>query len=272
MEPVLEGEVVPELDPGGQMTFWEHLQELRVRLVRMAGIVAVCFAFTYWQRMRLLEWAKRPFMEVYLAQARAAAKAAKLVGPPPLDPFSYTSLTEPFFSIMRLALWAAALIAVPLLFHQVWGFIRPGLYPRERRLAIPFVLATSLCFLGGAAFAYFNAFRFLGDILFKEALQAGLRANLTLDTYLDLFLYTVAGTGLMFELPVLVFFLARLRVVTAGWLLKFWRHATILIVFVSSVLTPGDIVVTTLFFSAVLLGLYFVSILVAWVAQPRRTA
>ena len=151
----------------------------------------------------------------------------------------------------------------------MWGFIRPGLYPRERRLAIPFVLATTGCFLAGAAFAYLNAFKFLGDILFQEALNAGLRTNLHLEDYLDLFIYTVLGTGIMFELPVLVYFLARFRLVTARWMLKYWRHATIVILFVGAFLTPGDVMVTTIFFSVVLLGLYFISILVAWVAAPR---
>ena len=206
---------------------------------------------------------------MYRAQAIAQAQSLHLPVPGVLEPFAYTSLTEPFFSLMRLSLWAAVFLAAPLLFHQLWGFIRPGLYARERRLAIPFVLATTGCFLAGAAFAYLNAFQFLGDILFKEALSAGLRTNLHLEDYLDLFIYTVVGTGLMFELPVLVYFLARFRLVTARWMLKYWRHATIVILFVSAFLTPGDVVVTTIFFSVVLLGLYFISILVAWLAAPR---
>ena len=252
-----------------QMTFWEHLHELRIRLIRSLLILVCTFACTYAFRFKLMIWAQKPFMEVYRAQAIAQAQSLHLPVPGVLEPFAYTSLTEPFFSLMRLSLWAAVFLATPLLFHQLWCFIKPGLYARERRLAIPFVLATTGCFLIGAAFAYYNAFQFLGDILFKEALQAGLRTNLHLEDYLDLFIYTVVGTGLMFELPVLVFFLARFRLVTAGWLLKYWRHATIIILFVSSVLTPGDIIVTTVFFSVVLLGLYFISILVAWLAAPR---
>jgi len=252
------------------MSFWEHLQELRGRLVRSLVIVVACFAVTYSYRFKLMVWAQKPFLEVYRAHAIQQAATLHLPVPTVFDPFAYTSLTEPFFSLMRLAMWAAAFLASPLLFHQLWAFIRPGLYRRERRFAIPFVLATSGCFLAGAAFAYLNAFKFLGDILFQEALSAGLRTNLHLEDYLDLFIYTVVGTGLMFELPVLIFFLARFRVVTAGWLLKYWRHATIVILFVSAFLTPGDVVVTTIFFSVVLLGLYFISILVAWFAAPRQ--
>jgi sec-independent protein translocase protein TatC len=253
----------------GQMSFWEHLHELRGRLIRSLVILVGVFACTYAFRFRLMTWAQKPFMEVYRAQAIQQAQALHQAPPAVFEPFAYTSLTEPFFSLMRLSLWAAVFLAAPLLFHQLWCFIRPGLYAKERRLAIPFVLATSGCFLAGAAFAYLNAFKFLGDILFKEALNAGLRTNLHLEDYLDLFIYTVLGTGLMFELPVLVYFLAKFRLVTAGWMLKYWRHATIAILFVSAFLTPGDVVVTTIFFSVVLMALYFVSILVAWAAAPR---
>jgi sec-independent protein translocase protein TatC len=131
------------------------------------------------------------------------------------------------------------------------------------------VFITSLMFLLGVLFAYFQAFKFLGDILFQEAREAGLRANLHIDAYLDLFLYTLLLTGVSFELPVLIYFLAKFRLVTAKWLLKYWRHATILIVLVSAFLTPGDVVVTTIFFSVILLALYFVSVLVAWIAAPK---
>ena len=134
---------------------------------------------------------------------------------------------------------------------------------------IPFVLITSGMFILGVMFAYFQAFKFLGDILFQEASQAGLRANLHIDSYLDLFLYTLLLTGTMFELPVLTYFLTRFRLVTATWMLKYWRHATVVIIFISAFLTPGDVVVTTIFFSIILMGLYAASVLVAWVAAPK---
>ena len=256
--------------PPNQMSFWEHLHELRVRLIRSLLIVAGAFALTYCFRFRLMAWAQKPFMDTFKQHAIAQAKLAHLPVPTVFDPFAYTSLTEPFFSLMRLAVWAAIFLAAPFLFGQLWGFIKPGLYQKERRLAIPFVLVTTACFLGGAAFAYYNAFAFLGDILFQEAMSASLRTNLHLEDYLDLFIYTVLGTGLMFELPVLVFFLARFRLVTAKWLLKYWRHSTIAIFTFSAFLTPGDVIVTTIFFGIVLEGLYFVSVLVAWAAQPRQ--
>lgn len=248
--------------PPDKMSFWEHLQELRVRIVRSLLIVAVGFALTYAFRFKLWMWAQKPFLE---AMARQTHKPMAS-----LEPFAFTDLTEPFFSMMRLSLWAAAVLVAPFLFHQLWAFIRPGLLPKERRLVIPFVVVTSGCFLAGCAFAYYQAFKFLGDILFQEAATAGLRANLHVSDYLDLFISTTLITGVMFELPVLFYFLARFRLVTAKWMLKYWRHATMVILIFSAFFTPGDVVVTTIFFSVVLLGLYFISILVAWAAEPRQ--
>ncbi len=253
----------PTIEPPAEMTFWEHLQELRVRLTRIVIIVVGGFALTYMVRFQLWDWATRPFHEIFRKRLVELQMA-------PATPFAFTSATEPFFSLMRLAFWASIFLVAPLIFYQVWAFIRPGLYDRERKWVWPFVIGTSACFIGGAAFAYRYAFQIMADILLAEALKAGLRANLAMSDYLDLFIYTLVGTGIAFELPVLVYFLARLRVITAGWMLRFWKHATMVIVVAAAFLTPGDVIVTTLFFSGVLLGLYWISVLVALVAAPRK--
>lgn len=250
-----------EPDVPHEMTFWDHLQELRVRLVRVLIAVVVAFAFTYAFRLKLWYWVQLPFLKAMSHQLKTPMDE--------LHPWAFTSLTEPFFSLMRLSLWAAAFLAAPFVFYQIWAFIRPGLYEKERRLALPFVFFTSTCFIGGVAFAYRYAFQFLGDILFQEAREAGLRANLHIDGYLDIFLSTVLITGVMFELPVLFFFLSRFRLVTAKGMLKYWRHATIAIIVFSAFFTPGDVIVTTIFFSVVLMALYLISVLVAWIAEPK---
>ena len=272
-----------------QMTFWEHLEELRVRIFRVLFAIVGAFAFTYsfpfglqdlhnkeilgfhpfsifkgMDAFRFTLWkvVQHPFLEAMARQTKTPVAD--------LHPWAYNSLTEPFFSLMRLSLWGAAFLAAPMVFYQVWSFIRPGLHLKERRMALPFVFITSGCFLAGVLFAYSQAFKFLGDILFQEAASAGLRANLHMDEYLDLFLGTVLMTGLMFELPVLFFFLAKFRLVTAKWMLKYWRHATVAIVTFSAFFTPGDVVATTIFFSIILLALYFVSVGVVWLAQPKQ--
>jgi sec-independent protein translocase protein TatC len=256
-------------DPGAetqQMSFWGHLQELRVRLVRCALYFAGGFCATYAFRLRIWEWVNRPLMETYRMQWEGLGRPMTEA----LDPFSFTSVTEPFFSLLRVSFWAAGFLVSPLIFYQVWAFIRPGLYKRERKMVIPFVLVTTLCFLTGAAFAYVFAFQSIAGIMLEEAFKAGLRPNLKLDEYLDLFITTIVGTGLTFEMPVLVYFLAKFRLVTAKWMLKYWRHAAIAILVVASFITPDDILVTTMFIAAMMLALYFISVLVAKLAEPKK--
>ncbi|MCL1908352.1 MAG: twin-arginine translocase subunit TatC [Holophagaceae bacterium] len=250
-----------------QMSFWGHLQELRARLIRCAIILAAGFCVTYAFRFEIWEWVQKPLMEIYLLQL----ELHEMPIPDVFEPFSFTGVSEPFFSLLRVAFWAAGFLAAPLIFYQVWAFIRPGLYERERKMVIPFVLATTFCFLSGAAFAYIFAFKSIAGILLEQAITAGLRPNLKLDEYLDLFINTIVGTGLVFEMPVLIYFLARFRLITARWMLKYWRHASIVIMVAAAFITPGDILVTTVFLSLMMISLYFISVLVAWFAEPKAT-
>ncbi len=255
--------VLPET-PADKMSFWEHLQELRIRFIRILIAVVASFSLTYAFRFQIWELVQRPLLFAISRQTGQDVDQIK--------PWAFTSLTEPFFSLMRLSIWTACLIAIPIVFYQVWAFIRPGLLPRERNYMAPFVGVTSLCFIGGICFAYVYGFRFLGDVLFTEAMGAGLRANLHIDEYLDLFIGTLAMTGVIFELPVLFYFLSRFRVVTAKQMLRYWRHAAVTIVVISTIATPGDVVVTSIFFSLILLTLYMISVLVAWLAEPKEAS
>ncbi|MEZ0120043.1 MAG: twin-arginine translocase subunit TatC [Holophagaceae bacterium] len=248
--------------PADKMSFWEHLQELRFRFIRILIAIVASFSLTYAFRFQIWELVQRPLL---LAIARQTGQNIDQI-----KPWAFTSLTEPFFSLMRLSIWTACLVAIPIVFYQIWAFIRPGLLPKERSYMLPFVGITSFCFISGIYFAYVYAFEFLGDVLFSEATGAGLRANLHIDQYLDLFIGTLAMTGVVFELPVLFYFLARFRVLTAKQMLKYWRHAAVTIVVISTIATPGDVVVTSIFFSLILLALYMISVLVAWLAEPKK--
>ena len=248
-----------------QMSFWSHLQELRSRIIRCLLILATGFCVTFAFRFRIWEWVQKPLVEVYILQL----ELNDLPVPEVFEPFAFTGVAEPFFSLLRVAFWAAAFLVAPLIFYQIWAFIRPGLYERERKMVIPFVLATTFCFLSGAAFAYVYAFKSIAGILIEQAITAGLRPNLKLNEYLDIFINTVIGIGLTFEMPVLVYFLARFRIITAKWMLKYWRHAAIIIMVAAAFITPGDVFVTTVFLSLIMLGLYFVSVLVALFAEPK---
>ncbi|MDX6769666.1 MAG: twin-arginine translocase subunit TatC [Elusimicrobiota bacterium] len=255
---LLTPEPLPEEAEAARMPFWEHVGELRGRLIRAVSALALGTAAAYALRFELWRLAIAP-LERALAPYGVTASAA----------FAFTDLVEPFVVFLRLSFWSAAFLVSPFLFLQVWGFVRPALRESERRYASTFVVTTSVCFVSGALFAYFVLFPLLSDLLLAEAVRAGLRANLKPEPYLDLFLYTVVGTGACFEAPVLFFFLGRWGFVTPGGMLARWREASVVILAASAFFTPGDALTTTVVFGGVLLALYFVSVLV--VAAARRS-
>lgn len=248
---------LPEEPEEARMPFWEHVGELRGRLIRAVAALALGTAAAYALRFELWRLAIRP-LERALAPYGVSAPQA----------FAFTDLVEPFVVFLRLSFWSAAFAVSPFLFLQLWGFVKPALRENERRYAGAFVLATSACFVSGAVFAYLVLFPLLSDLLLAEAVRAGLRANLKPESYLDLFLYAVVGTGICFEAPVLFFFLGRWGFVTPGGMLARWREAVVAILLSSAFFTPGDAMATTVVFGGVLLALYFVSVLV--VAAARR--
>jgi sec-independent protein translocase protein TatC len=252
-------EVLPQDSP---IPFWDHISELRDRLIRSALALLLSTMAAYFFRLRLWDLAKRPLLAAMAAREHMPAAS--------LHPFAFTDLAEPFFALMRLSFWAAVFVVSPYLFYQVWTFVRPALREQERKMAVAFVAVTSLCFMSGAVFSYFMIFPILGDLLLAEAVSAGLRANLRPSEYLDLFIYTVVGTGLSFETPVLFYFLARFRLVSARAMYKHWREATLAILLASSFLTPGDVLATTILFGAVLLTLYFLSAGVVLLVERSR--
>ena len=257
-------EITPEVMPqDAPIPFWDHIGEIRDRIIRSAVALFASTSVAYFFRFQLWDWAKRPLMAAMAAREHVPAESLK--------PFAFTDLAEPFFAMMRLSFWCSVVLVSPYLFYQVWTFVRPALRERERKMATTFVLVTSLCFISGALFSYYVLFPILSDLLLDEAVSAGLRANLRPSEYLDLFIYTVVGTGVSFEAPVLFYFLARFRLVTARAMLKYWREATIAILFASAFLTPGDVIATTILFGVVLLGLYFVSAGVVWSVERSKS-
>ncbi|MDE2512231.1 MAG: twin-arginine translocase subunit TatC, partial [Elusimicrobia bacterium] len=221
-------ELIPEILPEEKTaSFWEHFGELRDRLLRAVVAVFLGTSVTYFLRFRLWDLAKRPLMAAIAARPALGA-----------EPFAYTDLAEPFMAMMRLSFWTAVFAVSPYVFYQVWAFVKPALREREKNMATTFVLVTSACFILGAAFAYFFLFGTLANLLMDEAVRAGLRPNLRPTEYLNLFLYTVVGAGVAFEAPVLFYFLARFGMVRSRSMLKYWREATMVILFVSGFMTP----------------------------------
>jgi sec-independent protein translocase protein TatC len=238
-----------EEELGGSMSFLEHLEELRHRLFyALAGVFAGFFVAFYFHD-RIWALTERPILKA-LAQH---GNTHTLVYHNPLDPFNL---------YIKLSLIAGLFLASPWVLYQVWLFISPGLYRRERRYVVPFVLSTSALFLSGGLFAYLFAFPIVLNFLIGYA--HGLQPLIEINEYFSLFATVVLGLGLVFELPTLIFFLAVMGLVNARMLLRNFRYAILIVFVIAAIITPTSDVTTMLVFAAPMLVLYFVSIGVAW--------
>ena len=236
------------------MSFLEHLEELRKRLIRVVVALAVAFALCLTQARVILGFLLRPILPM-LGQDRPV----------------YLDLTEPFLLYMKVAFLSAIFLAAPVLLYQVWAFITPGLYTHERRYALPFVLFATVFFVLGGAFGYYVAFptacRFLIGI--AEGFQPALRVS-------SLFAFEsklILAMGLVFELPTVIYFLARIGLVTAAFLWAKFKYAVLAIFVLAAVITPTPDVVTQCIFAGPMIVLYLLGILVAYlVGRPRVPA
>jgi sec-independent protein translocase protein TatC len=239
--------------PGGKMSFLEHLDELRKRIVRaclaIAGGVLVGFIFI------------DKIFKFLMAPARAALpRGATLI---------YTQPGEAFNLYITVSLIAGVVIAAPFIMYQVWMFIAPGLYSNEKKFAIPFVLFSTLGFLAGAAFNHYVAFPFI-MMFFGSFDSIDLKFMPKLEDVFGLYSKMLVGIGIVFQMPTVVFFLAKMRLVTAGFLARNFKYAFLLIFIVAAVITPTGDPMTQTIFAAPMVGLYGVSIVVAWLVGPKR--
>ncbi|WP_333805342.1 twin-arginine translocase subunit TatC [Sulfurospirillum sp.] len=227
-----------------------HLSELRKRLsislVAILVMFLVCFSF--WQP--ILGWMIAPLKAVL----------------PEGSNVIFTGVQEPFFTAMKVAFFAGFILSLPVIFWQFWLFVAPGLYDNEKKLVIPFVLAATMMFAMGASFCYYVvvplAFGFL--IAFGSALFTALPS---IGEYVGFFTKFLVGFGLSFEMPVVIFFFAKLGLVDDKGLKDFFRYAIVIIFTMAGILTPPDIL--SQFLMAVpLLLLYGISIIVAKIVNP----
>lgn len=241
-----------------RMSFMGHLEELRLRLIRaLAGLgvaFGVCIFFTdfLWNAVRA-----------------PAASALKQLGYP--EELAQITPTEAFSIIwVRLPILAGLFLASPWVIYQVWSFISPGLYKKERRLAVPFIFCTAGLFITGGAFAYFVAFRFGLVFLLGIGSTMGVRPLISITEYFDLFVNVILGVALVFELPVLIFFLTLLRIASPRFLLAHSRYAILLIVIAAAIITPTPDVVNLTIFAAPMILLYFVGVLASYLLVLNR--
>jgi len=181
----------------------------------------------------------------------------------------YTQPGEAFGLYVQIGLIVGVVLASPWIMYQVWLFIAPGLYANEKRFAVPFVLMSTIGFVGGAAFNHYIVFPFMMSF-FASFNTADLIFMPRLEDVFDLYTKMLLGMGLVFQMPTVVFFLAKMRLVTARFLLRNTKYAILVIFVVAAVITPSGDMITQSIFAAPMLGLYALSILIAWIVTPKR--
>lgn len=237
-----------------RMGFFDHLEEFRRRMI--VSLIALAAAF-------------------FLAWSRAAWLFEVLARPvrrflPPGQNLAYTTLTEPFLLYFRVALLGGLILASPVILWQIWLFVAPALYRKEKRFAIPFLLGSVFFFLSGCAFGYFEAFPVV--VAFLVGMGANFQAVITINEYLSMATKIIIGLGVCFELPILIFFLTRMGVVTELWLLKKFKYAVLGITIVAAIITPTPDVATQAIFAVPMILLYLLGIAIAWIFKKRAPA
>ena len=238
---------------GAKMSFLEHLDEFRKRLVNalIGVLVGVLAGFLFIDRI---------FSFVFAPTRRALPPGVKLV---------YTQPGEAFSLYIQISLIVGVLIASPWVMYQVWCFIAPGLYSKEKRLAIPFVLLTTLGLLIGAAFNHYIAFPFI-MAFFASFNTSDLSFMPKVADVFDLYTKMTLGMAIIFQMPTVVFFLAKMKMVTARFLWKQLRYAVLVTFVVSAVITPTGDPMNQTIFAAPMIILYLLSIIIAWLVGPKR--
>jgi len=344
-----EKNAASEEELGGQMSFLEHLDELRTRLIRSIVFVFVAAFFCWFVSDRIYNFLALPVQKALAhAQQRTVAMAgvngqvnaislsslnpndklrfvfpeATRLGPAQIpagasvaarvdkdaqgnpglftdeplatgnqvvpkdvrlpvdlnanyerlpslnDKLVVTTALEPFALYVKVSLYAALALSVPFLLWQIWAFVSPGLYPHERKYVTPFILLSSIFFVLGAATAYYVIFPPAAKYLL--GLGQDFRLLLKADDYFDFIILLMLGMGLVFQMPAITYVLARIGLVTAGWMVRVWRVAVIIILIVAAVLSPTNDVPNMLLFAAPMFALYAISIVVAWICGRKR--
>jgi sec-independent protein translocase protein TatC len=237
------------------MSLLEHLEELRRRLIHSAVYLVVGFFAAYTFRERIFGFMQQPIVSAL----KKHHLDTQLVYLNPVDIFNL---------YIKISFMAGAILASPFVLYQVWLFISPGLYQKEKRYIVPFMSATVGLFLSGAFFGYHYVYPGALDFLIGYSSQ--FKPMVTVGEYTDLFMTVILGLGITFELPILVFFLALFGLVSAGWLWRNIRYAILLIFIIAAIITPTPDVLTMCVFAAPMLILYFLSIGVAYMVHPNR--
>ena len=237
------------------MSFLEHLEELRKRIIYSLIAVAVGFGICWNYAEKIYGYMQAPIMKA-LAHNHMDQKLV------------YLNPTEPFNMYLKIGLLAGLFLASPFVLYQLWAFIAPGLYRNEKRYVMPFMVLSVGLFLAGGIFGYYIVYPAALDFLVSYGKQ--FTPMITIGEYTDLFLTIIIGLGVVFEMPILVFFLALMGIVSPGWMWKNLRYSILVIFIIAAILTPTTDIMNMCVFAAPMIALYLLSIGVAWLVHPKR--
>ncbi|MBN1880642.1 MAG: twin-arginine translocase subunit TatC [Deltaproteobacteria bacterium] len=229
------------------MSILEHLEELRSRLLKIIVAAALGFAACYWKAEDIYGYIMQPLVDTL-------PEGTHLI---------YTGVTEGFFTYLKVGLLAGVFLVSPYIMYQIWAFISPGLYKKERTILIPVAIISAVLFVGGACFGYFVVFPWGFKFLIGNYASEVIKPLPSIKEYLSLAAKLLIAFGVVFEMPLATLVLARLGLVNHRMMLKYSRYALLGIFVVGAMLTPPD-VVTQLMMAGPLIILYGVSILVAY--------
>jgi len=235
-----------------RMSLLEHLDELRRRIVRSLLGVGVVFIFCWIVVEEIAQFLARPIYE-------ALPEGTKL---------AFLGVTDPFILYVKVAALSALFLASPFVMYQIWMFVSPGLYRREKLYALPFVFFGSLFFVAGGAFAYYVAFPFAVEFLL--GMGEAFEPVITVERYFRFLIYVILGWWLMFELPIFIFLLAQMGIVTPRFLMRHFRWAVLLIFVVAAIITPTPDVATQTVFAVPMILLYLLGVAVAAIFGTKR--
>lgn len=264
------------------MPFLSHLVELRDRLRNAAIVFMLAFLLCWYFSKQIFAWLRAPLFEIWNRHCNAIVDGVgdaptcvghhipvgESWGPPKLI---YTALTQPFWVDMSIGMWAGIFVASPMIFYQLWKFIAPGLYKSERRVTVAFAAFSAIFFCCGALFCFYFALPRLYDFLLSYN-SRDLLSLPNIQEYLDLTRDSMLAFGAIFELPLLIYFLAMVGLVTHRSLWKFSRWFVVVAFVVGAILTPGPDVMSQIMMAAPMIVLYNISILLAWRVTKKREA
>src|ERR1700687_444018 len=237
------------------MGFLDHLEELRKRIIYSIIAITVGFFACWGYAENIYEIMQRPIMDAL----QHNGLSAKLV---------YLNPTEPFNLYLKVGAMAGLFVASAFVLYQLWCFISPGLYRNEKRYVMPFMVSTVALFLAGGYFGYKLVLP--AALVFLIGYGKDFQPMITLTEYSSLFLTLIVGMGAIFEMPILVFFLALMGIVSAGWMWRNLRYSILVIFIIAAGITPTTDILNMCIFAAPMVALYVLSIGIAWLVHPKQ--